>query len=92
MRNKCLCIKDYKSKNNDKFPEFQENEWYEYTNQRFTSREYPEGFNVEFFKGNYLYFRKNQDPLAPKGYGLFETHFKTLKDIRKEKLMKLDDK
>jgi len=90
MRSKCLCIKDYTSPLNNKFPEFQIGEWYEYTDQKFVSREYPEGFNVQFYKGNYLFLRKNQDPLASKGYGVFKTHFKTIKDIRKEKLKQIN--
>ncbi len=33
-----------------------------------------------------MFFRKYQDTLAEQGFGLFNTHFKTIKDIRKEKL------
>ena len=41
-------------------------------------------------KGNiYIYFRKYQDPLASKGFGLFETYFQTITKIRKEKLKQL---
>lgn len=88
MRSKCLCVKDY---NTELFPEFLKGNHYEYTDQHFVTREYPEGYNVQFLQGNYIYFRKYQDPLTKKGYGLFSTYFKTLKNIRKEKLSQIND-
>lgn len=87
MRNKCICIKNYGN-----FETFKKDNYYEYTDKHFVSREYPEGYNVQFSKGEYLYFRKYQDPLAEKGYGMFGTYFKTLKEIRKEKLKKICQK
>ena len=88
MRSKCLCIKTYYNSNGT--TAFLKNKWYKYTHKTFTTREYPEGFNVQFHKGEYLFFRENQDPLAEKGYGVFSTYFKTLKDIRKEKIEKIE--
>jgi len=83
MRSKCLCVKNYNHP-------FQKGEWYEYTDQKFVTREYPKGFNVQFSKGEYIYFRQHQDSLVSKGYGLFNTYFKTIKQIRKEKLNKIN--
>ena len=90
MISKCLCIKDYCNKFNK--PIFKKGEIYEFTDQEFATREYPDGYNVCFFNHEYIYFRKNQDPLAEEGYGLFYTYFKPLKLIRKEKLNKLNGK
>ena len=92
MRGKCLCIKNYMSHpGRQNYCEFVKDSWYEYTDQQFVTREYPEGFNVKFYKSNYIFFRNHQDPKAEKGYSLFNTYFKTLKDIRKEKLNKINE-
>ena len=88
MTNKCICIKSFY--NNNTTVAFRKHITYEYTDKIFVSRELPEGYNVKFSKGEYLYFRKNQDPLTDKGYGMFSTHFKTMKIVRKEKLEKLN--
>jgi len=87
MTSKCICIQSFYNDNGT--VAFRKHLEYEFTDQHFVSREYPEGYNVCFSKGEYLYFRKYQDPLAPKGYGMFNTYFKTLKDVRKEKLKKI---
>ena len=90
MRDKCICIKTYHTPKG--FPIYSKNIIYEYTDQNYVTREYPKGYNVQFSKGEYLFFRKHQDPLAPNGYGIFNTHFKKLKELRKEKLEKLKNK
>lgn len=94
MIDKCLCIKDYCDKFNK--PIFKKCEIYEFTDQEFATRKYPDGYNVCFFNHEYIYFRKNQDTLTEYEYeyeyeyDLFSTYFKTLKQIRKEKLTKID--
>jgi len=89
MINKCICIKSFYNDNGSSA--FRKHIEYHYTDKMFiTSREYPEGYNVKFSSGEYIFFRKFQDSLAPIGYGMFSTYFKTLKDIRKEKLNKLN--
>lgn len=87
MVNKCICIKSFY--NDNETVAFRKHIEYKYTDKMFTTREYPEGYNVMFSKGEYLFFRKYQDPSTPKGYSMFSTHFKTLKEIRKEKLNKI---
>lgn len=87
MRNKCVCIEDYFINNNVIFSIiYKKGEYYEYTDEKFVTRELPEGYNVMFSKGEYIFFRKYQDPLSGKGFGMFSTHFKTFNEIRKEKL------
>lgn len=88
MIGKCVCIKSYF--NNPNSIIFHKDEIYEYTDQKFVTREMPDGYNVKFSKGEYIYFRKHQDVLAISGYGLFSTYFKTLKEIRKEKIEKIE--
>jgi len=88
MRSKCLCHKTYYTNG---YLTFSKDKWYEYTTEKFVEREMPAGYNVQFSKGNWLCFRKNQDTLlSPKGFGLFNTHFKTFKDIRKEKIKQIN--
>lgn len=87
MRAKCVCINNWYDTTRSKYPTFEKGKTYEYTDQQFVTREVPTGFNVEIggiFKGNYIYFKEE------KGYGCFHDYFKTLKDIRKEKLNKLN--
>ena len=90
MRSKCICIKTFLNDNGT--VAFSKHVEYQYTNKMFTSREYPEGYNVQFSKGEYIFFGKYQNPLAEKGYGMFSTYFKTLKDVRKEKINKICQK
>jgi len=96
MRSKCICVKDYNGQeawappNLQKYnsqPEFSKGEYYEYTKNVLG---YTEGYNVQFSNGEYIFFRKGQDPLTGKGYRLFSKYFKTIKKIRKEKLEKLN--
>lgn len=90
MKNKCVCIEDYFNNDGVIFSIiFKKGKYYEYTDSHFVSREYPDGYNVQFSKGEYIFFRKYQDPLSGKGFGMFSTHFKTFNEIRKEKLEKL---
>lgn len=85
--NKCLCIlKVPRSKN--KFYDFEVGKYYNYTTNKFTSREYPEGYNVEICKGNYIYFRKHKDNKSGT-FGLFSKHFKTIQNLRKDKIKHL---
>jgi len=92
MRNKCICINNYyHSKYNKNDSIFRKDEIYEYTNTLFVSRIYPEGFNVMFSKGQYIFFRKNEVE-NDHDYDLFSEYFKTLKQIRKEKLNKIYDR
>lgn len=88
MIDKCLCIKDYCNEFNKSI--FKEGKIYEYTDQKFIKQYYPKGYNVYFSKGEYIYFTKYQNMLGYQGYRLFSTYFKTLKQIRKEKLNKLN--
>lgn len=85
MRSKCICIKDYYN-TKESIPTFRKGEIYEYTDQQFVTRDYPEGYNVKFYPGNYIYFRKHQDPKAEKGFGLFSTYFITVEELREDKL------
>jgi len=90
MRSRCVCIKTYyNSDYNSNVPIFRNNETYEYTDQKFITREMPDGYNVMLSKGEYIYFRKHPDVLAETGYGMFNTYFRTLKEVRKEKLIKI---
>jgi hypothetical protein len=96
MNNKCICIKSYSYRPNNWTSDatiFQKGKTYKYTDQKFVSIKYPEGYNVNFFNREYIYFRKYPDnPLAKEGYEsyeIFSTYFKTIKEIRKEKLEKL---
>jgi hypothetical protein len=92
MLNKCKCIKNYyNSKYNQKFLIFRKNEIYEYTDTKFISRKYPDGVNVKFSNGEYIYFRKNETE-NEYDYDLFKEYFKTLKQFRKEKLNKIYDR
>lgn len=72
MKKKCTCIKNYYGIDK-KYPIFYQGDTYEYTDQKFVTREFPEGFNVQFSKGEYIYFRTHQDPLAERGFGMFST-------------------
>lgn len=94
MKDKCICINDYYDKYNNNLPHlphYKKGYYYEFTDEKFVTRELPEGYNVQFSKGEYLFFRKYQDILAEKGYGMFSTYFKPIKEIRKEKLKKLEE-
>jgi len=87
MRAKCVCIEDWFD-SNDNIPTFKEGKTYEYIDQQFVTREIPEGFNVEIvgcLNGYYMFFKKEQ------GYGCFYDYFKTIKEIRNEKLNKINE-
>ena len=92
MESKCLCVKNYYLRSPVNEAHFIKGKYYKYTDQQFVTRDYPEGYNVSFSKGEYIYFRKHQDPLAEKGFGLFNTYFRTIKEQRKEKIEKLNEK
>lgn len=91
MTDKCLCINSYYTPTVNTIV-FEKGKIYDFTDQKFVTREYPEGYNVCFFNGEYIYFRKYQDPLAETGYGLFSTHFKPILEIRKEKINKIKER
>lgn len=86
MISKCICIKDYYVSLDSNYPIYKNGEYYEYTDKMFVTRNYPAGYNVKFSKGEYLFFRLK----GLTKYGDFGAHFKTLKDIRKDKLNKIN--
>ncbi len=90
MRSKCLCVNDYYINFSSNSPTFNKDMWYEYTDQQFATRDYTEGFNVQFSNSEYIFFRILQDKSTIKGYGVFSTHFKTIKQIRKDKIIKIN--
>jgi hypothetical protein len=79
MKSKCICIKDFYSTITSDVT-FIKDEIYEFTDDKFVTRNLPDGYNVCFDKGQYLYFKKHEE---------FSTYFKTIKEIRKEKLQKI---
>lgn len=85
---KCLCISKVPNFGVN-FYDFFVGDWYNYTTKTFTSREYPEGYNVEISKGEYIFFRKFKDT-SGSNYGLFSKHFKKTEELRKEKIKHLD--
>jgi hypothetical protein len=86
MKNKCICIKDYYSSINS--VTFIKDETYEFTDDKFVTRKLPDGYNVCFSKGEYLFFKKEKE-ISSKNTNIFSTYFKTIKEIRKEKLQKI---
>lgn len=72
---KVFCVKSY---NNHYYPGFCffKGETYFYTNKLFTLRKRPKGFNVQFSTGEYIFFDVDS----------FKKHFKTITQLRKEKL------
>ena len=92
MKSKCICIKNFYLRSPVNAPHFEKGVYYEYTDRKFTSRKYPEGYNVCVSKGEYLFFRLKKDPFSENYVNVFNTHFKTLKDIRKEKINVINTK
>lgn len=84
MKNKCICIKNYYSTVNSSIT-FIKDEIYEFTDDKLVTRKLPDGYNVCFSKGQYLFFKKQKDD-SSKNTNIFNTYFKTIKEIRKEKL------
>jgi len=87
MKNKCVCISSYFL---NKKIIFEKDGYYNYTEQQFVSRDYPPGYNVEFSKGEYLYFRiGSEETTFASSVPLFVKFFKTIKELRKDKLIQI---
>ena len=90
MKNSCLCIENYYLGTN-KYPVFKKGNYYEYADEFFVKK-YREGYgyNVSFSKGEYLFFSTCEEDIL--NYDYFRKYFRTLEDIRKEKLETLKEK
>lgn len=85
MTDKCICIKDFFIRT---YLIYKKDVEYEYTNEKFiNSHENVEGYCVQFSHKEYLFFSLQKSTL----YETFSDHFKTAKEIRKEKLNKINN-